>query len=155
MYKKLTGQVWWGDWQAPFETKGQVGAIINVAHAFSKRRGRNIYWQRLEEISHNTIYFRIARRDREDVDDLYADALAGAIDVCRGYGKMPILTHCQMGGHRGPSSALFTAWHLAGRTGFEALHQQLLALHPRLATRGVNYYKTIVAYCRAHDQRST
>jgi protein-tyrosine phosphatase len=130
MYFKLTDSVWWGNWEAPFETLGMVNTIINVAHHFSIRRGRNIYWQKLQSLPHTIFYYRIALRDRDDIDEPYANALASAADAAKQAGKLPILTHCQMGGHRGPSSAIFVAWHLGGRklSELEQLNQRALEL---------------------------
>lgn len=148
MIHKLTEQVWWGNWQAPTECIGKIGCIINVAHSFSRRRGRNLYWANLERVQWEVLYFRFAKKDRQDIDDNYAAAVASAVDTAKLLGKFPILTHCQMGGHRGPTSAIFAAWHLAGRSrlALDSLHARALELFPRLAN-GSNYYKSTLAYC--------
>ncbi len=153
MIHKLTDRVWWGNWQAPVECLGQVGTIINVAHSFSRRRGRNAYWANLEQVRWDVMYFRLAKKDRMDIDEKYADALASVVDSVSLLGKFPILTHCQMGGHRGPTSAIFVAWHLAGRkqAALRNLHMEALRLFPRLAN-GSNYYKSTLAYCESHSQ---
>ena len=148
MIYKLTDKVWWGNWQAPVECVGQVGTIINVAHSFSARRGRNLYWANLEKVRWDVLYFRLAKKDRQDIDAKYAAALAKAVDAAMLLDKLPILTHCQMGGHRGPTSAIFAAWHLSGRThdALDRLHARALELFPKLAN-GSNYYKSTLAYC--------
>ena len=152
MIHRLTDQVWWGNWQAPSECVGQVGCIINVAHSFSRRRGRNAYWANLERVQWEVMYFRLAKKDRMDIDDQYADALASVVDTALTMRKVPILTHCQMGGHRGPTSALFVAWHIADRRGaaLDELHRRALSLFPRLAN-GSNYYKSTLAYCERNS----
>lgn len=151
MIIKLTDQVWWGNWQAPAESAGQVKCIINVAHSFGKRRGRNVYWANLEQVPWETIYFRFAKKDRQDVTPEYLEAIATAADTAERLGKLPILTHCQMGGHRGPTSAIFVAWHLGGRERglLNHLHARALSLFPRLAN-GSNYYQSTMAYCKQH-----
>ena len=152
MHYKLTDTVSWGNWTAPNETIGQFNTIINVAHHFSPRRGRNVYWANLQNLPHTIYYYRIALRDRDDITPEYANALASAIDASRQSNKLPILTHCQMGGHRGPSAAMFTAWHLGGRKAneFETLHKRTLELFPRLEN-GSNYYHSTLDYCRSHS----
>lgn len=143
MIHKLTDQVWFGNWSAPFECIGQVGSIINVAHNFSERRGRHVYWQRLREIPHTTMYFRLARKDRENVDDKYLFQLECILDAVENAGKLPLLTHCQLGGHRGPTSAIMSAWYLGNlkRELLVELQERALTLVPGLA-RGRNYYQS-------------
>jgi hypothetical protein len=152
MIYKLCEEVWWGNWQAPAECVGQVGTIINVAHSFSRRKGRNLYWANLEKMQWEVLYFRLAKKDRMDIDDKYAAVLSSFVDSAVLLHKFPILTHCQMGGHRGPTSAIFVAWHLAGRktAALRNLHMEALRLFPRLAN-GSNYYKSTLAYCEAHS----
>ena len=147
MLKKLTDQVWFGNWQAPQECLGEVGTIINVAHNFSKRRGRSGYWADLRNIPHEVFYVRLALKDRQDVSHEYLTAFFRAVDSAVTLGKLPILTHCQMGGHRGPTSALLAAWHLAGRSkwSLENLHDDLVELSPGIVN-GRNYYQSSLAY---------
>lgn len=148
MIHQLTSDIWFGDWQSPFECLGQVGGIINVAHHFSPRRGRSVYWSRLAELRHDVLYFRLSRKDREDVDEAYLWALESAKVLSRSLRPgLPILVHCQLGGHRGPSAALWLAWTDGYRTraAFAELHQRALELVPSLA-RGRNYYRSLLAY---------
>lgn len=149
MIHKLTPQVWFGNWEAPSECIGQVGTIINVAHNFSLRKGRRVYWDRLKDVKHEVFYARLAKKDREDWDENYYFALAHIVRAAQQLNKFPILTHCQLGGHRGPSSAIFTAWMLGPCTlsRFEQLHDETLRLCPRLA-RGSNYYHSMLKMCR-------
>jgi len=153
MIYKLTEQVWWGNWESPVEAGRDVRCIINVAHSFSRRRGRNAYWARQEQVPWETITFRFAKKDRMDVTPEYLAAIASAVDSAVLLGKLPILTHCQMGGHRGPTTALFVAWHLAGRTrsAFNELHAKALKLFPRLAN-GSNFYKSTLAFCEVNSR---
>ena len=150
MIHRLTTDIWFGNWEAPFECLGQVGAIINVAHHFTRRRGRGIYWSRLAEVRHDVLYMRLSRKDRENVDEPYLWALESAKVISRRLRPgLPILVHCQMGGHRGPSAALWLAWTDGHRSwaAFDALHQRALELVPSLA-RGRNYYQSLIAYIR-------
>ena len=152
MLWNLTEDVWFGDGHAPFEAIDNglpVGAIINVAHHL---RSRYNYWQRLGKIRHDILFLRLAKKDREDIDDVYANAMASFVDSCVLMCKLPIVTHCQMGGHRGPTSAIFVAWHLAGRThrSLDRLEKRAIAFRPRLV-RGRNYYRSTMAWCREHS----
>ena len=155
MIHQLTPQVWFGNWEAPFECLGQVCGIINVAHHFSPKRGRAVYWQRLAELRHDVPYFRLSRKDRENVDEPYLMLLADAAGMAYRTKPLPILTHCQLGGHRGPSSALFLAWLQTDRSpqAFDALHARVLELVPGLA-RGRNYYQSLVAWIRGNTARA-
>lgn len=146
MLQQLTEQVWYGNWEAPFECF--PGAIINVAHNFSARRGRDAYWQRLASLDYRCLYFRLARKDREDVDDRYMQLLTAAVDAVRAAQAFPLVCHCQLGGHRGPSSALFAAWHLGGRPRrvFEELRSRLIELTPGIL-RGRNYWQSLQTWC--------
>jgi hypothetical protein len=148
MFKRLTDEVWYGNAESPFETIGQVKAILNVAHRF-----RSGYFERLGTIPYEVMYVRLAKKDREDVDQPYLSALAWLAKYVKDTMKLPILCHCRMGGHRGPSSALAIAYFLSGN--LEALHERLLVLSPGLV-RGRNYYRSILELLRRHDatQRS-
>lgn len=153
MLQKLTDQVWFGNWEAPFECIGQVGTIINVAHHFNPRRGRDAYWRMLEDLPWDVLYFRLAKKDRQDIDDAYAVQLACATLAALESKRLPILCHCQMGHHRGPTAALYVAWHLSeqSRTVFEQLHARLLELSPGLDMRGRNYYRSTVEFIRKNS----
>lgn len=149
MIYKLTDKVWWGNWEGPFECIGQVQTIINVAHHFSPRRGRSKYWAMLEKIPHEVFYVRLAKKDRQDIDREYFRAFRNVVFHARDMGKLPILTHCQMGGHRGPTSAIVAAWLLDGGTAevLDRLHKRALELFPKLAN-GSNYYHSSMQMCR-------
>lgn len=107
MLHQLTADVYYGDWQAPFESIGVVATIVNVAHAL-RRRGASVYFQRLVEVPWETRYIRMALRDKDSVTDGYIDQLKYiALHMPR-----PILCHCQLGGHRGPTAAMIVAWFI-------------------------------------------
>ncbi len=145
MICKLTDQVWFGNWEAPFECIGEVGTIINVAHHFNPGRGRNAYFAKLESLPWDVYYTRLALKDRHDVTPVYCDALRSVVLHARDLGKLPILTHCQMGGHRGPSSGIAAAYFLSdGKPDtLKALHDRTIELCPGLL-RGRNYYRTLM-----------
>lgn len=148
MYKKLTPDVWFGDKPSVQETNGKVKAIINVAH-----RIKRPYWKDLGKLPWDVWYFRLAKPDAHEADDRYLYALAAVADQLVCTGKLPILVHCLMGGHRGPTAALFMAWHIGGRQGFEALYDAAKALVPHLRKcRGV-YHKSIVKFCRGYENQ--
>ena len=149
MFVKLTDHVWYGNWQAPLECAQTAGSIINVAHHFRPSRGRDAYWRNLAAIPHTVPLFRLARRDKDEFTADYANELIGAIEIIKQSNAFPLLTHCQMGGHRGPSAAVFAAWHLGGR-GAEWLSYLVQSAFPCYTeeTKG-NYRRTMIAYCRS------
>ena len=111
MIYKMSEQVWWGDKPSIEESMGKVGSIINVAHAIRKP-----YWQNVSKLDWDVWYFKLASPDREELSEEYMIALASVVDAIRIGDKFPLLCHCRMGGHRGPTAALFAYWHLSGRT---------------------------------------
>lgn len=147
MFKQLTEQVYFGNWESPQELAGKVKTVINVAHNFSNRRGRNRYWADLESMPWETFYVRLAKKDRQDCDQHYFITLSTVVILAQNNGKLPILCHCQMGGHRGPSSAIAAAFVLAGGRGLDELHARAIELCPGLA-RGRNYYRSLMELCR-------
>ncbi len=152
MIFQLTENVYFGNWTAPFDAveKGlKLGGIINVAHRFSERRGRN-YWERMKEVPHDVPYLRAALPDKSPVTEDYLEIISTFVEsvTCRG----PILTHCQMGGHRGPAAGIFVAWLLENCTRFEELNIEALRLRPRLANTlngRAKYYESMLEYCRS------
>ena len=130
---QLDTNVWFGNWESPFELKDKVKTIINVAHYFSKRKGRNIYWQRLEELPSDILYVRIAKKDHDFVDSEYFTSIVSAIEIAIYYKKLPILCHCQMGGHRGPTAAICASWVINGKSKFviDSLVSKATELRPR------------------------
>jgi protein-tyrosine phosphatase len=113
---QLDDNVYFGNHSAPIELGGKVKTVINVAHAFSSRRGRNIYFKNLEEMPWDTFYVRLAKKDRQKVDNKYFNTIESCIEQAVKLNKVPILCHCQMGGHRGPTVGIMAAWILNGRT---------------------------------------
>lgn len=151
MFHQVSENVYFGNWESPFECRA-AQAIINVAHHFSERRGRNTYFGRHAEIPWTTFYTRLALKDRHDVTNEYMWALCSTIRTAATLKKLPILTHCQMGGHRGPSSAICAEWVLNGCTkeSLDRAHRKVLELHPNLA-RGRNYYHSLIAWCESQS----
>lgn len=143
MHKELTPEVWFGDKPSVAETNGEVKAIINVAHSI-----KHPYWRDVGRLPWDVWYFRIAKPDGKEADLGYLRLLSSVVDEIKATDMLPVLVHCRAGGHRGPCGALFVAWHLAGRQGFDALYDTVLGLVPSL--RGFNraYHKSIVRYCR-------
>ena len=154
MIHKLTDKVWFGDCFAVRESVGKVKSIINVAH--SLRRNPE-YWTDVPKHKHDVMYFRLAKRDREPFGFDYISGLASAIQSVDACNAFPLLTHCQFGGHRGPTSAMFAAWLLDGRKSgmLEELRLKITATVPGLDLNAKGdrclYHKQMVAYCRANS----
>ena len=153
MFKQLTEHVYFGNWEAPRELAGKVRSVINVAHSFSRRKGRNKYWADLESVPWEVFYVRLAKKDRQDCDQKYFAAFAYSVRIAESLGKLPLLCHCQMGGHRGPTSAIAAAFILGGcKAGsLEPIHARMIALQPGLL-RGHNYYHSMMRLCRENSQ---
>jgi hypothetical protein len=152
MIHQLSDQVYFGDGHSPYDAMDQgiqLGAVINVAHHLRRRFD---YFARMKNLPHEILYFRIARKDAGFVDDPYAASLMKLVDVCTTLGKLPILAHCQLGGHRGPTTGIFVAWYLAGQTAaaLEQYHAKALELVPSLA-RGRNFYKSGIQWMKDHS----
>lgn len=147
MICKLSANVMYGNWESPGECIGKVGTIINVAHSFSRRRGRNIYWAYLEKVHWDVFYVRLAMKDRMEMTREYFISLVEITVLAIKLGKLPILCHCQMGGHRGPTAAIVVACTLGEGT-FKDLLATALKLKPGLA-RGREYFKSM---CRLMEE---
>lgn len=155
MIHRLNEHVFWGDWKAAVEAVGTVQSVFNVAHSFSRRRGRNAYWADLERVDWRTFYVRLALKDAMQADAAYCVALEQAALTARSLGKLPILCHCQMGGHRGPSSAVLVAWTLGGKTraAFDAAIGAVRAVKPGFGQgRNNGYFTSLMRHCQ---ERST
>jgi len=137
MFKKLTDDVYFGDCQSPFEFR-EAKCIINVAH-----RLKPPYFEQLGTLPHTTLYVRHALKDRDNVTMPYLLTLKEIVECARAMGKLPILTHCRMGGHRGPTAALAAAFFLSNKP-LSCLHSELLELVPGLK-RGRNYYQSMLS----------
>jgi len=85
-------------------------SIINVAH-----NCRRHYWKDLPHIPWEIWTFRLALPDAYEVDDSYILAFVSILDAIKQADKLPLLCHCRMGGHRGPTAAIFASWHYGGR----------------------------------------
>jgi hypothetical protein len=151
MLQRLNDNVYWGDWKSPVEAVGKVQSVFNVAHSFSRRRGRNLYWSELEKIDWRTFYVRLSLKDAMEASPDYCRALEQAALTAKALGKLPILCHCQMGGHRGPSSAVLVSWVLGGKTryAFEQALAGVLSVKPGFGTgRNNGYYGSVMRHCR-------
>lgn len=152
MFKHVNENVYFGNWTSPLEVP--ANCIINVAHCFSERRGRNRYYANMEQVPWRTLQFRHAKKDGDEVTDEYMEVLCQMADMAVKLGKLPILCHCQMGGHRGPTSSIVVAWHLQGRKGLEEIHSRVLELAPglnKMRERGRAYYRTSMEWCRRKE----
>ena len=157
MYRKLTNDVWFGDWQSPFETGKDVKAIVNLCHDFQECRGTSGYWGRLAELDWQKLYLRVARPDRSEFDPAIIASLTAFARVCKEVNLFPLLSHCQMGGHRGPTGAIFIAWELADRSAdaLEQLNADALRLKPsliRATRRRGRLYPAVLKYCRENSR---
>lgn len=148
MIQKLNDLVWFGDWKSPIESIGKVHSIINVAHHFSARRGRDQYWNNLRNVPHEILYIRLALRDADNVNHQYALAFRGAIELIKSVNAFPLLCHCAMGRHRGPTAALHAAVLLGAN--LEETNERLLTLSRRLRIPrdSRRYYPSTLDYLR-------
>jgi hypothetical protein len=160
MYVQVAPSVYYGNWQAPVELVGKVGTVINVAHSFSRRRGRNAYWADLERVQWEVFYTRLARKDGQHCDEAYYRAFRQVVESARDLGKLPILTHCQMGGHRGPTAAIAALFILGYRTEAAFLYAKAAVLNRATGLAkgegrpgGHNYHRSLLALCEADIQR--
>jgi len=146
MIYRLTDKIWWGDKPSIREALGEVKSVINVAHKIRKP-----YWQNVGKLDWDVWYFRMALPDREIASDDYLSAFSSVLDGIRAGSKFPLLCHCRMGGHRGPTAALFAFWHLNGRTKLMLAEgllrmEQLKVGSMRLNSHRV-YRRTVLDYC--------
>lgn len=153
---QLTCDVFFGDWKSPVEAGDKVRSIINVAHSFSARRGRNLYWSELERVRWETFYVRLAKKDGQRIDGAYWQAFKQAVLSAKLLGKLPLLTHCQMGGHRGPTAAIAAAFILDGFSinALLAHKDKVLSISQGLARGegrpgGHNYYRSMMEFCES------
>jgi len=143
---QLDDNVWFGDWESPTELKDQVGTIINVAHSFSPRHNRNAYWQKLEKLHYSIFYVRLAKKDHEAADKKYLHSFESVVNQAVLLDRLPILCHCQMGRHRGPTAGIAAAWILNGKTrdSLEHFIDKATHLRPKYArTINTPYRKTM------------
>jgi protein-tyrosine phosphatase len=155
---QLDKDIWFGNWTSPLELKDTVKTVINVSHHFSTRRGRNVYWANLEQLPWKTFYVRLAAKDHDMVDIHYLNTIESIVMSAVEMDKLPILCHCQMGGHRGPTSAIAVAWILNGKTkkALKEFYDKAIALRPSLANReGLPYHGSMMGMMRTHSLNVT
>jgi len=141
MIVKLTGNIWFGDWKSPSEIPRKVKTIICVAHKFNIH-GADVYWPEImRNLSWKIDYHRLALRDKDAVDEAYLQRLARIVN----HSRLSILCHCQMGGHRGPASAMIAAWILNDGKDIDRINERLIELSPGLIKARENgYYNSAV-----------
>lgn len=154
MIHKLTDKVWFGDANAPKEAGDSVKAIINVAHVIRGPR----FCSDINAISRHAVYFRLPKKDREQWDGNYFEALLDIMELVATREWFPVLTHCQFGGHRGPSAGICMAWALSDRklSTLNSLHDETWRLTGRSpATHGGRglYYLQMMENLRKRSSR--
>ena len=102
LFVEFTDRVWFGDMPSVQECGAQVKSVINVAHNIKRS-----YWGNVGRLPWDVWYFRLASPDRESLSEEYIQALEWVIRSIDKANKFPLLCHCRMGGHRGPTTALF------------------------------------------------
>ena len=110
MIWRMSEQVWFGDKPSVVEDSTTVRSIINVAHSIRKP-----YWENVGSLSWDIWYFKMACPDRVCPDELYLKAFVQIVEAVKIGGRFPLLCHCRVGGHRGPTAAVFAYWVLSGR----------------------------------------
>lgn len=151
MIVKIDRRIWYGDKPSVVESLGRVGSIINVAHVL-----RRPYWRDLKKLDWTVWYFRLALPDRVEADDAYCRAFENIISSIEQADKFPILCHCRVGGHRGPTAAFFAYWCLNGKTqaafqaGLVAMEQKLPGFSKPHSRR--IYRQTVLAYCKRNSR---
>ena len=150
MIWELSDAVWFGDKPSVGEGRNRVKSVINVSHSI-----RRPYWQDVSRLHWEVWYFRLALPDREVPDSNYLFAFEQVVKAIDRAGKYPLLCHCRMGGHRGPTAALFAFWAITGRKGgwFESAYRKVVELRPsygRERDRAV-YRNVILQYCRENS----
>ncbi len=145
MLVKLTPDIWFGDKRSVAESRGKIRSIINVAHVI-----RQPYWSNLESLDWKIWYFKLACPDRVAVNYEYMHAMEGILRFIDEAQKFPLLCHCQLGKHRGPTAAFFAAYTLDGSCRLEYWLAEMDRLVPKFSKfdeRKV-YRKAVLDYCK-------
>ena len=155
MIHPISQHVWFGDKPSVAESvargEGGAKAVINVAHSIRKP-----YWGDLGSLPWDVWYLRLALPDAHAADRQYLEALEMFVICCATAGKTPILCHCRVGGHRGPTAGIFAAWVLGHRkrVALYAAIEQVLRFRPgynKPHTRRV-YRDSVLAYCLENSE---
>jgi len=148
MIVRYSFQIWFGDKPSVVESLGEVKSIINVAHKI-----RRPYHQDLHKLKGDAWYFWMGCPDGKDPGTEYFEALGHIVDAIRADDRFPVLCHCRTGNHRGPSAALFTQWHLQGRTGLAALIEGMKIHLPDFEKHKERrvYRQTLLRYCEENS----
>jgi len=152
MIEPLTDQIWFGDKPSVHERLNNIKpkAILNVASTIKRP-----YWSEIGKRDWRVWYFNMGSPDREYVDDNYFNALGFVLDAVKTGDKFPLLCHCRMGGHRGPSAAVFAYWHYASRSveSLDRILHHMFVLRPRYAKPNPHriYRDCLLDYCRRNS----
>lgn len=135
MIWRLTEEVWWGDRFSltDAEVKGhEVGAVLNLAHNLTEHYGGPPHVYDLLSLSEEIPYFRLARRDEQEVDEVFIQNLNAILDVIERGEHHPVLIHCWEGRHRSPVTAVYAAFRRGEPTEirFNELYGRMLELRP-------------------------
>lgn len=151
MIWKLTDKVWFGDKLSVREVADQVASVINVARII-----RRPYWADLGKLPWQVWYFRLGWPDRVDVTEEYFWAFDLVLSAVGAAGKFPLLCHCKMGGHRGPTAAVVAAWYFAGRRKLEEWIGRAVDLRPGFGRPSSvrNYRDSMFRFCREVENAS-
>ena len=149
MIEQLSDQVFYGDVDAIKQSPRPFRSLINVAHNL-----RRHYWNAAGSLPHDIWTMRAALPDATYAPPSHLEAILRFADEAVRNDKAPILCHCRMGGHRGPSTALLVHWHLSGRN-LEVFENTLAQL--RSVSRCTEnkrrrlYQESVFDYCRQNS----
>ena len=144
MIVRFTNDVWFGDKPSVCECSGQIESVINVAHNI-----RRPYWDNVRKLPWGVWYFRLASPDGKHLPFGYISVLEYVIKGIGEARKFPLLCHCKMGGHRGPTAALFAAWVLDGKRRLHYWIDEMKNHEPGFEEKPHRrvYRQDILAYC--------
>jgi len=120
-------------------------SIINLAHNCTRD-----YWKNVRYIPWETWTFRLASPDPIEVNEQYIDSFVAILDSIKRADKLPLLCHCRMGGHRGPTAAIFASWHYEGRKTKDLVDYiaAVQTVKPRyVEKRRLGYRRSMLKYC--------
>jgi len=145
MIVKFTDRIWFGDKPSIEEGRNEIKSVINVAHNLKQP-----YWNNVGKLPWDVWYFRLASPDRAELPYNYITALAGVVNGIAAGAKFPLLCHCRMGGHRGPTAALFASWVLDSSRSVEHWIEKMQKYEPGFLEKPERrvYRSQILKYCR-------
>lgn len=146
MITSMSPLVLYGDVEAIKDPERPFRSVINAAHNL-----RRHYWNAAGQLPHSVWTMRLALPDAERASVEQLQLICAFADFAAKADKAPILCHCRMGGHRGPSTALLVHWHLSGRKldVFEATLEQLRSVNRCTENKRRRLYQeSVFDYCR-------